>query len=52
MDCRFCKKIFSTKSSLNNHQKTAKYCLSLQDKYLQITKFNCEFCDKHFTSNK
>jgi hypothetical protein len=52
MDCRFCKKIFSTKSSLNNHQKTAKYCLSLQDKDMQITKFDCEFCDKHFTSNK
>ena len=52
MDCRFCKKIFSTKSSLNNHQKTAKYCLSLQDKNMQITKFDCEFCDKHFTSNK
>jgi hypothetical protein len=52
MDCRFCKKIFSTKSSLNNHQKTAKYCLSLQDKDIQITKFDCEFCDKRFTSNK
>ena len=57
--CEYCKKIFSTKSSLNNHQKTAKYCLILQDnekkiynkaslykscKYLQRQKRNIAKC--------
>ena len=30
MECQYCKSNFKTNSSLNNHQKTAKYCLSLQ----------------------
>ena len=39
---------FSTKTSLNSHQKTAKYCLKIQAtegveiKFL----FKCEFCSK------
>ena len=27
LECKFCNKIFNSLSSLNNHKKTAKYCL-------------------------
>jgi hypothetical protein len=53
MNCNFCNKIFSTKSSLNNHQKTAKYCLTLRNNnILEITNFYCEYCNKNFTSKQ
>ena len=48
MNCEFCKKIFSTKSSLNNHKKTAKYCLQIQNKEINI--FSCKYCSKNFTT--
>ena len=51
MECNFCKKIFSSKSSLNNHLKTAKYCLIIQNKE-EINNFNCEYCDRYFTAKK
>jgi len=46
--CSYCSHDFSTKTSLNSHQKTAKYCLKIQEtegveiKFL----FKCEFCSK------
>ena len=49
MECEFCKKIFANISSLNNHKKTAKYCLVLQDK-LNVKEFMCEPCNKIFTT--
>ena len=49
MNCEFCNKIFSNKSSLNNHKKTAKYCLKIQDNK-EISKFECDYCIKIFTS--
>ena len=49
MECNFCKKIFSTTSSLNNHKITAKYCLKIQNKTV-TEKFKCSYCDKNFTS--
>jgi thiol-disulfide isomerase/thioredoxin len=53
MDCNFCNKVFSTKSSLNNHQKTAKYCLALRNNnILEVTNFYCEYCNKKFTSKQ
>jgi Skp family chaperone for outer membrane proteins len=52
MDCQYCKKTFSSKSSLNNHRKTAKYCLKLQDSNMEIVNFNCEYCDKSFTTKQ
>ena len=53
MECKFCNKIFSSKSSLNNHQKTAKYCIKLQDNNVDtISNFNCEFCTKNFTTKQ
>ena len=39
LECEYCKKTYSTKSNLNNHQKTAKYCLKIQSELgLQIEK--------------
>lgn len=48
MECNFCNKIFSSKSSLNVHQKTTKYCLKLQGKN-EEKNFECEHCNKIFT---
>ena len=47
MDCKYCKNSFSTKTSLNNHQRTAKYCLKLQNKP-QEYKFICDSCGATF----
>jgi hypothetical protein len=46
MECQYCKNVFSSKTNLNNHQKTAKYCLKLQgnDDFL----YNCNVCNKSF----
>ena len=52
MNCQFCNKDFSNKSSLINHQKTAKYCLKLQDTDKEISNFNCDYCKKLFTSRQ
>jgi DNA-binding transcriptional MerR regulator len=49
MECNFCKKTFSTLSSLNNHKISAKYCLKIQNKTID-EKFKCIHCDKNFTS--
>lgn len=48
-ECEFCKKKFTTKSSMNYHQKNTMYCLQLQDKIPYIV---CQFCDKNFSSEK
>ena len=50
MECDFCKRTFSSKSNLLNHQKTTKYCIEMQGK--QPTYFECEFCNKKFTSHQ
>ncbi len=51
--CTFCNKSYKTLSNLNNHKKTAKFCLNLQkesnpDKEVKVLK--CEYCDKEFTN--
>jgi len=46
--CDHCSKQFSSKSSLTNHQKTAKYCLDIQGKNLPST-YKCKGCGKEFT---
>ena len=48
MECKYCKKKFKNKSSLNNHIKYAKYCLNMRN---EKCKFQCEYCDKIFSSN-
>jgi hypothetical protein len=52
--CTFCNKEYKTLSSLNHHQKTAKFCIELQKKeetnLKHIELFNCEYCSKEFTA--
>jgi len=48
-DCEHCSRSFSTKHTLNTHQKNAKYCLKLRD---QKTSFSCEICEKDFTEKR
>ena len=48
MNCEFCKNVFRNISSLNNHQKTAKYCLDIQGKK-SLNTFECENCNSTFT---
>jgi len=55
MECDFCNKIFCSKSSLNVHQKSAKYCLKIQNANhieIKIVNFKCEYCDKIYTSKQ
>ena len=49
--CEFCKKEFSTKYNLINHQKNTKYCLEKQGKTL-IDKNKCKHCLKLFTTEQ
>ena len=46
--CSYCTHEFSTKTSLNSHQKTAKYCLKIQaSEGVEIQfLFKCDFCSK------
>lgn len=54
LSCEFCKKEYSTVYSLNNHKKTAKFCLDLQTKLneVKVVDFNCEYCNKNFNNKK
>jgi hypothetical protein len=38
--------VFSSKTNLNNHQKTAKYCLKLRGN--TVSRFTCKTCEKPF----
>ena len=48
MECEHCGSILKTISSLNQHQKTAKYCLVKQNKPIN-TEYTCCFCSTGFT---
>jgi len=47
MECQYCKNTFSTKTSLNTHQKTAKYCILLRGEHIPIL-YTCIGCSKNF----
>jgi hypothetical protein len=46
MECKFCGNTFTTKTSINHHQKTAKYCLEIRGEY-DSEKYKCD-CGKNF----
>ncbi len=46
--CNFCNKSFSTNYILIQHQKTAKYCLAIQNNLNISDEYICEFCNKKF----
>jgi hypothetical protein len=52
LNCNFCKKSYNSLSSLNYHQKNAKFCLELQNKLKNGELIRCDFCLKEFTSKK
>jgi DNA-directed RNA polymerase subunit RPC12/RpoP len=47
MECKYCGNKFSTKTNLNNHTKTAKYCLKLRNIKSESI-YKCSTCDKLF----
>ena len=49
MECKYCNKTFSSKSSLNKHQNTARYCFDIRNKEPTVS-YKCEYCDKEFTA--
>jgi len=48
MECEYCGATLKSTSSLNQHQKTAKYCLVKQNKPIN-TEYTCCFCRTEFT---
>ena len=55
LTCEFCKKEFQSKSVLSRHQKTAKYCIKLQQSSvtdIETVSYTCNFCNKKYTSNE
>jgi len=55
MNCEYCRKILSTKSNLNYHQKNNKSCLVIQqqknDNEILISLVTCDFCSESFSEN-
>lgn len=50
MNCEFCNKNFSNKSSLNHHQKYAKFCQKLrEDDKTNEEKYICIYCNQTFS---
>ena len=46
MECEYCQKTFTSKVSLNKHQKTAKYCLNKRSNIIED--IECKYCSKKF----
>src|SRR3989344_6335088 len=46
--CDYCLKKFVNKATLKTHQKTAKYCLKIQNKET-IAEYKCDGCEKIFS---
>ena len=51
MECEYCNKTFVSKSVLIKHQKSAKYCLKIQNKNNENSEYfhECDYCKKVFT---
>jgi hypothetical protein len=53
MECVYCKKTYSTKYNLQNHQKTTKECIALQKQLGKVVKeinFPCAYCKQVLTT--
>jgi len=53
--CKFCKTELNTKSALNTHQRSSKYCIKLREdnknaKEIEHVSYDCEFCKKELSS--
>lgn len=48
LKCQFCNKNFTNISSFNHHQKTAKYCLKIQND-IKSVEIKCQYCNKIFS---
>jgi hypothetical protein len=47
--CKYCNNKYKSISSLNCHQKTAKFCIQLQNREVKVEeKYICEHCNKDF----
>jgi len=52
MECEYCKAKLSTKSALRYHQRSAKYCLKIQEtqgNLNNVNQYNCDICGRNFT---
>lgn len=49
VSCSYCKSVFSNNNILNNHKKTAKYCLLIQNNTTSVGN-KCDGCEKYFTT--
>ena len=52
MECQHCGNTFSTKYCLENHIKTARYCLEKRGKKIKAEEYVCSKCPKTFTSKR
>ena len=52
MECIHCKKNFVNKASLTRHQKTAKFCIKIQDGKEKPSQFICIGCSKKLSSKQ
>jgi len=53
MQCSFCHKKYETKSALNRHKTTTRFCLKIQlemNQKIDKRMFECSFCNKELTS--
>ena len=53
MNCEHCNKTYKSLSSLNQHKKTAKFCLKIQkgNENIQLN-HKCDFCNKDFSTKQ
>lgn len=50
--CEYCEKLFSTKSNLYNHQKSALYCLEKRKNIIIVNEKHKCYCEKIFNCER
>jgi hypothetical protein len=46
-ECEYCKKSFANINNLKIHQRTAKFCLQIQNKQAEVI-YECDYCKKNY----